>query len=255
MKIGDRVALSFEHVSFRYRSTFRGPPATSVVEDFTWALPPGRTVLLGPNGAGKTTLLSLAATSLRPEAGEIRLDGLSSDRDRKALRGSIGLMPQGVQPVPGFTAREQVAYAAWLRGVDTGTAASAALVALDRVGLRTEADRLVTSLSGGQQRRIGLAQVLVRPARVLLLDEPTAGLDPAQRSRFRDLLAELPADVPVLVSSHQVDDLTELFDTVVVLDRGLVRYQGSPAEFLGLAPHGSSRPAEAAYMTLLGTEA
>lgn len=249
------MALSFEHVSFKYRSMSRLRPAVAVFEDFTWALPPGRTVLLGPNGAGKSTLLSLAATSLRPQAGIIRLDGLSPDGGRRALRESTALMPQVVQPVPGFTAREQVAYAAWLQGVDTRSAVPAALAALARVGLSAEGDALVTSLSGGQLRRVGLAQVLVRPVRVLLLDEPTAGLDPAQRSRFRDLLAELPMDVPVLVSTHQVDDLTELFDAVVVLDRGIVRYQGSPEEFLALAPHGSPRPAEAAYMALLGAEA
>ena len=254
MKIGDRVGLTFEHVSFRYRSTFRGQPATAVVEDFSWSLPPGKTVLLGPNGAGKTTLLSLAATSLRPAAGEIRLDGLSSTRERRALRRSIATMPQGVHPIPGFTAREQVAYVGWLRGLDTASAPAAALVALERVGLGAMADTMVSCLSGGQVRRVGLAQALVRPAQVLLLDEPTAGLDPAQRARFRELLAELPVDVPVLVSTHQVDDLTELFDTVVVLDRGVVCYQGSPGDFQQLAPDDSARPAEAAYLALLGIE-
>lgn len=249
------VALYFEHLSFGYRSRYLRRPTVAVFDDFTWKLPPGRTVLLGPNGAGKTTLLSLAATSLRPDAGRIELDGLTADHDRKMLREAIGMMPQVVQPIPGFTATEQVAYVAWLRGTDTGATTAAAVEALDRVGLRSQADEIVSSLSGGQQRRVGLAQVLVRPARVLLLDEPTAGLDPAQRSRFRDLLAELPTDVPVLVSTHQVDDLTELFDTVVVLDHGVVRYQGSPAEFVELAPHGSPRPAEAAYLALLGTEA
>ncbi len=249
------MPLSFEHVSFQYRSAFLGRRATPVVVDFSWSIPPGRTVLLGPNGAGKTTLLSLAATSLIPQAGEVTLDGLSSRHDRMALRRSIGLMPQGTRPIPGFTAREQVAYAGWLRGADAGEAESAASVALERVGLGAEAASLVSTLSGGQQRRVGLAQALVRPARVLLLDEPTAGLDPAQRSRFRSLLAEIPADVPVLVSTHQVDDLTELFDTVVVLNSGQVRFEGAPTEFLDMAPHGSPRPAEAAYLALLGAEA
>lgn len=223
--------------------------------DFSWTVPAGRTVLLGPNGAGKTTLLSLAATVLKPQAGQVRLGNLSSATNTNALRGSIGLMPQGVRAVPGFTAREQVAYAAWLRGTGESAARQDALEALERVGLRTEADVLVESLSGGQQRRIGLAQVMVRPARVFLLDEPTAGLDPAQRSRFRNLLSELPAEATVLVSTHQVDDLSDLFDTVVVLDHGRIRYQGTPGQFLGLAPDGNLRPAEAAYMALIGSEA
>lgn len=249
------VALSFDGITFRYRTRFRARPAPLVFSDFSWILPAGRTVLLGPNGAGKTTLLSLAATVLRPQAGDLRLGNLSYVTNAKAVRGSIGLMSQGFRAIPGFTAREQVAYAAWLRGSRTSATQQDALEALERVGLRTEADALVTSLSGGQQRRIGLAQLIVRPASVLLLDEPTAGLDPAQRTRFRDLLTELPADADALVSTHQVDDLSDLFNTVVVLDHGRIRYQGTPAEFLGLAPQGSLRPAEAAYMALVGPEA
>ena len=164
-------------------------------------------------------------------------------------------MPQGFRAIPGFTALEQVAYAAWLRGTRASATRPDALEALERVGLRAHADSLVTSLSGGQQRRIGFAQLIVRPASVLLLDEPTAGLDPTQRSRFRDVLNELPTDVAALVSTHQVDDLSDLFGTVVVLDHGRIRYQGTPAEFLALAPQGSLRPAEAAYMALIGSEA
>jgi len=248
------VALSFDGITFRYRTGFRARPAPLVFSDFSWTLPAGRTVLLGPNGAGKTTLLSLAATVLRPQAGEVRLGDLSCVTNARAVRGSIGLMPQGFRAIPGFTAREQVAYTAWLRGTRASATRQDALGALERVGLRPEADALVTSLSGGQQRRIGLAQLIVRPASVLLLDEPTAGLDPAQRSRFRDLLTDLPADVVALVSTHQVDDLTELFSTVVVLDHGRIRYQGTPAEFSELAPQGSLRPAEAAYLALVGSE-
>ena len=164
-------------------------------------------------------------------------------------------MPQHFLPIPGFTALEQVAYSAWLRGTSSSAGRDDALDALDRVGLRAEADSLVSQLSGGQQRRVGLAQVIARPARVVLLDEPTAGLDPAQRSRFRGLLLELPLDAPVLVSTHQVDDLEDLFDTVAVLDRGRIKFQGTPAEFLALAAPGSPRPAEAAYAALIGDEA
>jgi ABC-2 type transport system ATP-binding protein len=247
------MSLSFDHVWFQYGSLIR--PSVPVFEDFSWELPRGRTVLLGPNGAGKTTLLSLAATTLQPQRGTIRLGSLSARHDRTAWRGEIALMAQGQQPVPGFTALEQVAYAAWLQGVQVRQATSAALAALDRVGLAAEKDQLAASLSGGQLRRVALAQALVRPARVMLLDEPTAGLDPAQRSRFRELIAGLDHDVAVLVSTHQVDDLTELFDTVVVLDHAQVRFEGSTAAFMELAPKGSSRPAEAAYLTLVGAEA
>jgi len=247
--------LSFDGVSFHYQRRLRGAAAQQVFDCFKWTVPNGRTVLLGPNGAGKTTLLSLAATVLRPQQGAVRLGESASDRDLKAMRESIGLMPQRFLAIPGFTACEQVAYSAWLRGTSSSSARGQALVALERVGLRAEADSLVAQLSGGQQRRVGLAQAIARPARVVLLDEPTAGLDPAQRSRFRELLIELPADAQVLVSTHQVDDLEDLFDTVAVLHRGSIRFQGTPAGFLALAAPGSLRPAEAAYAAIIGDEA
>lgn len=113
------------------------------------------------------------------------------------------------------------------------------------------ADRLTSQLSGGQLRRVGLAQVLVHSAQILLLDEPTVGLDPAQRSRFRGILGALPPGRPVVVSTHQVDDLSALFETVVVLEGGVIRYQGSVSAFLDLAPAGHDRAAEEAYARLV----
>ncbi len=248
------MTLSFEHISFRYGSIPFRKSSHWVFQDFSWRLPQGKTVLLGPNGAGKTTLLSLGVAALKPTSGGIRIDGLEPPSDRTRLRRSVAMMPQKIVAIPGFTAHEQVAYTAWLRGADQPSAVRAAASALSRVGLDDQADSLVSALSGGQQRRVGLAQALAWPSRVLLLDEPTAGLDPAQRSTFRTLVAGLPAEETVLVSTHQVDDLSELFDTVVVLGHGEIRFQGSPSDFLALAPAGSVRPAEAAYVNLLGSE-
>lgn len=249
------MTLSFENVSFRYRSVPFRTPSPWVFQNFSWRLPPGKTVLLGPNGAGKTTLLSLGVTSLTPKAGAIHLDGVEPVSGSGPLRRAVAMMPQKTVPIPGFTAQEQVAYAAWLRGADPHSAAQAAVAALIRVGLAEKADSLVSTLSGGQQRRVGLAQAIALPSTVLLLDEPTAGLDPAQRSTFRALVAALPDEESVLVSTHQVDDLSEVFDTVVVLAHGEIRFEGSPADFLALADAGSTRPAEAAYVHLLGSEA
>jgi ABC-2 type transport system ATP-binding protein len=249
------VALSFEQVSFHYRSVWFRRPGDWVFRDFSWRLPTGKTVLLGPNGAGKTTLLSLGVGAMRPTAGAIHPDGVRQESGLGPLRRAAAMMPQRIVAIPGFTAREQVAYAAWLRGADPGLAALAASSALERVGLEDHAASLVSTLSGGQLRRVGLAQALVLPSRVLLLDEPTAGLDPAQRSTFRALVAALPEEETVLVSTHQVDDLSEVYDTVVVLARGEIRFQGSPSDFLAAAPAGSARPAEAAYIQILGSEA
>lgn len=244
--------MSFEHVSFRYRRS-PGP----VLRDFNWRVPWGRTVLLGPNGAGKSTLLSLGADALRPAQGRITFRSLNTARrsDRAAYRRAVGWMPQDVRAVPGLTAQEQVAYAAWLKGLGRRQAWRAAANALKRVGLEDLADRKTSTLSGGQVRRVGLAQVLVHDAEVLLLDEPTVGLDPAQRARFREILAALSLDRPVVVSTHQVDDLTELFNTVVVLEDGAIRFAGPVPVFMDLAPSTvTTQRAEAAYAQVISGE-
>ena len=250
------TSLAFTDIGFAYPSSMPFGRATPVFDAFSWQTPPGRTVLLGPNGAGKTTLLSLGASALRPTRGRVEAGDLDTSRrgDLGAFRRTVGWMPQQVRPIPGLTAREQVAYAGWLKGMTRTEAWEQAGKALDRVGLTHEADRRTARLSGGQQRRVGLAGLLVHDADLFLLDEPTVGLDPGQRARFRETLRELAADRPVLVSTHLVDDLTDLFDTVVVLDRGRIRFQGGVADFMALASADSSHPAEAAYATLVAGE-
>lgn len=246
------MSLTFTQLRFKYWRA-RQP----VFDDFSWEVPAGKTVLLGPNGAGKSTLLALGADALRPGRGVIQLDRLTPAQNgrrisRAAYRRAVGWMPQQIRAVPGLTVQEQVAYAGWLKGLPRNQAWSAAATALDRVGLADQVGNKTATLSGGQLRRVGLAQVLVHNPDILLLDEPTAGLDPAQRARFRELLVALPPDRPVVVSTHQVDDLSELFDTVVVLDQGLVRFSGSVAAFMDLAPPTSAeRRAEVAYACIV----
>ncbi len=240
--------LVFSGITFRYHRR-----AAPVITDFSWAVPPGKTALLGPNGAGKTTLLSLAADALRAQTGTVSVGRLrgSRRRDRGAYRRAVGWMPQQVRAVPGLTVREQVAYAAWLKGASRERAWERAAEAVRQVSLGELEERLTTQLSGGELRRVGLAQVLAHDAEVLLLDEPTVGLDPAQRSAFRDLLAALPQARTVLVSTHQVDDLSELFENVAILDHGRLLHVSSVDEFLALAPRDAARPAEIAYGRLV----
>lgn len=242
------MALTFEGITFRYRRS--GPP---VLRDFSWEVPCGRTVLLGPNGAGKSTLLALGADAMQPRRGRVTYGTLDPTvhRDRPCYRRFVGWMPQQIRPVPGLTVREQVTYAAWLKGLSNAAAKDAASKSLNWTDLESLADRKTTTLSGGELRRLGLAQVLAHDAHVLLLDEPTAGLDPAQRARFRELLAALPADRCVVVSTHQVDDLDALFDQVVVLEAGTIRYSGSTAEFMDLAPNEEVHRAEVAYTRIV----
>lgn len=235
------MSLAYENVSFQYR---RSRP--DVVDRLTWSPHPGRTALLGPNGAGKSTVLALGAGTLRPRLGRVRPSGRNA-------RSHIGWMPQEIRPVGALRAREQVAYAGWLRGMPRSTAWSGAGRALDRVGLGARADVRTSELSGGQLRRLGLAEALVADPRVLLLDEPTAGLDPEQRGRFREALRELAPSCTVVVSTHQVDDLQGLFDRVVVLVAGRIAFDGPVTAFLAISSEGSELlRAEEAYRRILG---
>lgn len=159
-------------------------------------------------------------------------------------------MPQSVDAVPRLTAVEQVAYAGWLAGMSARSARDAAPGALAAVGLADQAATRTARLSGGQLRRVGLAECLVRSAPYLLLDEPTAGLDPAQRRRFRSVLGEL-STVGLIVSTHETHDIEGLFDRVVVLNAGRIVFDGVPEDFLRSASTNADS-FEDAYAQLVG---
>lgn len=210
---------------------------------------PGRTVLLGPNGAGKSTLLKLLAGVLKPSSGHIVLDGDTATC--KAFRAKVGYLPQHVAPVPGLSVQEAVQYAAWLAGLGAKASKSRAAQALDMVGLSHKADVMSTTLSGGQVRRMGLASVLTMTPRVLILDEPTAGLDPAQRYRFREVLGNLSKDLIVVVSTHDVDDVEDTYDVVSILADGALRWTGTPRALAATAVGVGMAPIEAAYLRMV----
>ncbi|MGX7758862.1 ABC transporter ATP-binding protein [Streptomyces angustmyceticus] len=241
------MPLQMTHCWFAYRHK-------DVFSDFNYSLRPGSTVLLGPNGAGKSTLLSLAASVRRPQQGTIEHRGTpATSRD---YRRKVAWMPQNITAMSGLTAREQVAFVGWTKGMNRNDAWSRAAVALGQVDLADKQDVKTKTLSGGQLRRVGVAQALVHDAEVLLLDEPTAGMDPRQRRIFRDVLAQLPAHVAVLLSTHDVADLAEESDHVTVLDGGRLAYDGDTSGFLAHAPQDTApaRRAEAAYSMLSGGE-
>lgn len=244
------MSVEFVTCTYQYR---RGPV---VLDRLSFAFPPGRTVLLGPNGAGKTTLLALAASALKAHSGSVSFAGLDPAvrSQLREYRRQVGWMPQHITPAPGMTCREQVAYAGWLKGMSRRDAWDGALAALDRVGLVKKADQQASSLSGGQLRRVGVAQTLVHSSRLVLMDEPTAGLDPAQRGTFRKVVEELAGSADIVVSTHQTEDLSEVYDHVVVLSDGVVRFTGTVQEFYALAPRdtASGRVADGAYTAVLG---
>ncbi|MFJ9392820.1 ATP-binding cassette domain-containing protein [Nocardioides sp. NPDC101246] len=240
------MTLHFDTISYRYR-----PWSTDVLDGFNYILPGGLTILLGPNGAGKSTLLRLGASVTNPKRGRVTVDSISSKT--RDFRRHVSWMPQNVTAMTGLTAREQVSYTGWLKGMSRSEAWAASMEALATVNLAEQADKKAKALSGGQLRRLGVASATIHRSKVLLLDEPTAGMDPTQRRSFRDILTRI-ADrgVNVLMSTHDVADLAEDATHVTVMSQGHVRYDGPTHEYLRNAPVGTpaNRLAEAAYTAL-----
>jgi ABC-2 type transport system ATP-binding protein len=226
-----------------------------VLAPLTLDLPAGQTLgLLGPNGAGKSTLMSIMACVLSPTHGQVRLDGatVATQADARRARASIGYLQQKPSWVPAFTALETVEYAAWLKKVSARERAQQAMWALRQVGLGDVVGRRMRELSGGMVQRVCLAAELVAHPRLLILDEPTVGLDPEQRLEFRALVSGL-ADVTVVLSTHLVEDIAVMADRLIVLDRGSVAFEGRPTD-LGAAASVDAPGAtvmEQGYMTVL----
>ncbi|ATL30438.1 ABC transporter ATP-binding protein [Streptomyces formicae] len=187
--------------------------------------------LLGPNGAGKTSLIRVLATVAKPDGGRVELFGqdMTGHRERSAARRRLGYLPQEFGYYPGFTVREFVSYVAWLKEMPSERTAAAVERAVRRVGLADRIDAKVRTLSGGMVRRVGIAQAVVNDPDVLLLDEPTAGLDPEQRVAFRELLRELGTGCTVIVSTHLVEDVAAACTEVTLMESGRVAYRGTPA--------------------------
>ncbi|WP_326563734.1 ABC transporter ATP-binding protein [Micromonospora peucetia] len=211
--------------------------------------------LLGPNGAGKTTLIRALATVVSPAAGELRLLGRSAagPGGLREVRRALGYLPQHLGYYPRFTVREFVEYMAWLKEMPRREIPGAVQHAIDRVGLTDRADARLKTLSGGMLRRTGIAQAIVNSPELLLLDEPTVGLDPEQRVAFRELLRDLGADACVLVSTHLVEDVVAACGAVVLIHDGRLAWQGTPQELTaeGGAGDAGDSPAERGYTALL----
>lgn len=193
--------------------------------------------LLGPNGAGKTTLMRVLATAIAPTSGSVRLLGrdVSLPESQREVRRLLGYLPQSFGFYPRFTVREFVTYFAWLKEYQSSTPSADVETAIARVGLSDRADTRLKSLSGGMLRRAGLAQALVNEPELLLLDEPTAGLDPEQRMDFRALLRDLATDTTVVVSTHLVEDVASACTHVTLMDQGQLVWGGTPGELSELA--------------------
>lgn len=239
----------------------QGYGRTDVFTDFDLKVGQGVLGLLGPNGAGKTTLLETLATVSPPRAGVIRIDGepVAGRRRIRAARRRIGFLPQHFGCYDRFTVREFVAYCAWLRELPKSSIDAAVAEAVDTVGLSDRAESKLSTLSGGMRQRVGIAQAVVGEPRVVLLDEPTVGLDPMQRIDFRDVIRRLPerSNATVVLSTHLAEDVAVVCDQVCVIDGGRKLFVGEPAGLADLAvpdARGDS-PLERGYATILETVA
>jgi ABC-2 type transport system ATP-binding protein len=191
--------------------------------------------LLGPNGAGKTTLMRILAGIVNPTKGEVRVDGhdVSTEKGKQAVKAVLGYLPQELGLYPDLTACQFVDYMAILKGLDEPKQRGRRVEeVLEMVGLQEAAGRKIKGFSGGMKRRVGIAQALVNDPKLLIVDEPTAGLDPEERIRFRNLLVNLAADRAVLLSTHIVEDIGQTCRDMAVLARGQVLFRGSPSELI-----------------------
>jgi ABC-type multidrug transport system ATPase subunit len=188
--------------------------------------------LLGPNGAGKTSLLRMMATVLPPTSGQLRLLGRDprSYAPRREIRRRLGYLPQNLGYYPGFTVAEFVEYFALLKDMPPGQVPRAVAAAVEHVGLGDRGRTKLRTLSGGMLRRVGIAQAIVNGPELLLLDEPTAGLDPEQRVAFRALLRDLGQRATVIVSTHLVEDVGAACTEVALMDAGKIVFHGTPDE-------------------------
>ena len=221
--------------------------------------------LLGPNGAGKTTLMRILAGIVRPSSGQITIGGhhLASERDRTAVKRMLGYLPQELCLYPDLSAREFLDYIALLKGLDDRqTRRRRVDELLETVSLFDVAGRKLKTFSGGMKRRVGIAQALLNDPQLLIVDEPTAGLDPEERIRFRNLLADLGSggNRIVLLSTHIVEDVAQTCQELAIMNKGRIVFRGSIAELVAAAegkvwsvttPVGGAKPA--GDMTVIAT--
>ncbi|XLZ69083.1 ABC transporter ATP-binding protein [Massilia sp. SR12] len=221
--------LELSGVSFAY------PGGRQALAGLSLQLGAGIVGLLGPNGAGKSTLMRMLATLNRPTQGTILWRGRDIAREPEVLRHELGYLPQEFGVYPAQTAREFLCYLAAVKGLRHASIASRVDECIEMVGLVAGRDRPIGSFSGGMRQRVGIAQALLNDPALLIVDEPTVGLDPGERQRFRNLLTELAGKRLVILSTHIVSDVEAIATDLVVMQRGQLRFAGPPQALLRAA--------------------
>ena len=207
------MELSIECLSKRFGSKI-------AVNNISVTLQPGVYGLLGANGAGKTTLMRMVCDVLKPTSGRILYNGKEIEQLGEHYRSYLGYLPQDFGYYPDFTAKEYLNFIAAIKGIDTVTAKKQITELLKIVNLSDVAEKKIRTFSGGMKQRLGIAQAVINDPHILVLDEPTAGLDPKERMRFRNLIAELAKDKIVILSTHIVSDIDYIADDILMMKKG-----------------------------------
>ncbi|UFH55785.1 ABC transporter ATP-binding protein [Spirosoma sp. KNUC1025] len=219
------MLLTIEHLSKQY------PNGVRALDDVSLTIPNGMYGLLGQNGAGKSTLMRTLATLQDADSGTVTLDGLDVLNQKDTVRRLLGYLPQEFGVYPKVAATDLLDHFAILKGITNGRERSELVQALlHRVNLYEHRKKAVSSYSGGMKQRFGIAQALIGNPKLIIVDEPTAGLDPGERNRFYNLLSEIGENVIVILSTHIVQDVMELCNNMAIIHKGRVLYNGSPLD-------------------------
>ena len=204
------------------------------IKNLNLEIPNGMFGLLGPNGAGKSTLMRILVTLMKPTSGKVTVNDLDLAKNRREIRAMLGYLPQDFSFFSKLKTYEFLDYAARLAGMKNGAARKTAVdQMLEEVGLYEARDRNANKLSGGMKRRLGIAQALINNPKIIIVDEPTTGLDPEERIRFRNLLSNLSTrDVIIILSTHIVGDISSTCHNMALLNKGELAFTGSPEELV-----------------------
>ena len=218
------MQLQIDHLSKRY------PNGTQALQDVSLLIPQGMFGLLGPNGAGKSTLMRTLATLQEADSGSARLDSIDVLRQKDQVRKLLGYLPQEFGLYPKVTAERLLTHFAELKGLENGGERRDVVHALLRqTNLWEHRNQALGSFSGGMKQRFGIAQALLANPRLIIVDEPTAGLDPEERVRFHNLLSAIGENIIVILSTHIVSDVTDLCRNMAIIHEGRVHAAGDPA--------------------------